>query len=93
MSTQQVLTFPNPKPTPSASTLTGMVLQILTDDPNRYWTPWEICDRILFIHKVKVSDSSLTARIRELRRVEYGAHIIEKRPREGSRAYEYRIKL
>jgi hypothetical protein len=68
-----------------------MVLSILSDDPNRYWTPWELCDRILFVYKVKISDSSVTARTRDLRKAEYGSHVIEKRIREGSRAYEYRL--
>lgn len=91
MSTQQVLTFPEPKTAPSVKTLVGMVLSILSDDPSRYWTPWELCDRILFVYKIKISDSSSTARIRDLRKAQYGSHIIEKRIREGSRAYEYRL--
>jgi len=91
MSAQNVLAFPEPENTTPAKTLTAMVLSILSDDPSRYWTPWELCDRILFVYKVKVSDSSATARLRELRGVEHGSHIIEKRIRDGSRAYEYRL--
>lgn len=89
---QKTLEFPKQHEEVTATTLTGMVLQILSDDPNRYWMPWELCDRILFVYKVKISDSSLTARLRELRGERYGSHIIVKRIRDGSRAYEYRLE-
>jgi hypothetical protein len=37
------------------------------------------------------SDSSITARLRDLRKAKFGAYTIEKRKREGSNAYEYRL--
>jgi hypothetical protein len=37
------------------------------------------------------SDSSITARLRDLRKAKFGAYTVEKRIREGSKAYEYRL--
>jgi hypothetical protein len=76
-------------PEPSAKTLCGIVLAYLRD--GKWVMPWELCAAILHDHKIMVSDSSLTARIRQLRNADYGGHIIEKRIREGSRGYEYRM--
>ena len=74
---------------PTVGTLNAIVLEIMAD--GRWRTPWEICDIILLAYQIKISDSSLTARLRDLRAVKYGNHTVEKRIREGSRAYEYRI--
>jgi hypothetical protein len=74
---------------PTVGTLNAIVLEIMAD--GRWRTPWEICDIILLAYQIKISDSSLTARLRDLRKGKYGNYDVEKQPRAGSRAYEYRI--
>lgn len=75
--------------TPAVGTLNAIVLGIMAD--GKWRMPFELCDIILRTHKVRISDSSCTARIRELRRGKYGNHTVDKRIRAGSRAYEYRL--
>jgi hypothetical protein len=77
------------RPVPNVGTLNAIVLAIMAD--GKYRMPWEICEIIQLTHFVRISDSSCTARLRELRGVKCGGHTVEKRIREGSRAYEYRI--
>lgn len=74
---------------PAPTTLNAIVLGIMAD--GKWRMPFEICDIILREYKVRISDSSLTARLRDGRKAKYGSHNIEKRIREGSRAYEYRL--
>ena len=74
---------------PTANTLNRLVLDILR--AGDWWMPHELCANIKGWHGLMVSDSSITARLRDLRKPSYGAHVIEKRIREGSRAYEYRL--
>lgn len=74
---------------PSAGTLNAIVLKIMSDGSWRM--PYELCDIILTRHKVTISDSSVTARLRELRAAKYGNYNVEKRIRAGSKAYEYRV--
>ena len=74
---------------PTIGTLNAFVLDILSR--GNWIMPWEICDAILHEHHIRVSDSSITARLRDLRKDKFGKHTIELRRREGSRAYEYRL--
>jgi hypothetical protein len=74
---------------PSVGTLNAIVLAIMSD--GKYRMPWEICGIILRDHKIQISDASLTARLRDCRKAQFGSHTVEKRIREGSRAYEYRL--
>jgi hypothetical protein len=53
--------------------------------------PFEMIGHIAHYYNNLMSDSSCTARIRDLRKLRYGSHVIEKRIRTGSRAYEYRL--
>ena len=69
--------------------LTSIVLKIMSDEKWRY--PWEVCGIILQDYKVRVSDSSCTARLRELRSTKHGGHTVEKRKGGESNAYEYRV--
>ena len=75
---------------PTTGTLNAWVLSQLK--AGGWYAPWELCREIGSCHAIMVSDSSITARIRDLRKPRYGAHVIEKRRREGSNAYEYRLK-
>ena len=73
---------------PETQTLVALTMHVLME---REWvTPAEIQKAIYAKTSEWHSDSSITARIRDQRKEEYGAHIIEKRLREGSRAWEYR---
>ncbi len=74
---------------PSRASLNGMVYEALLG--GGWWTPWELCRFIGIRARVKVSDSSITARLRDLRKPRYGANVIEKRQRGGSKAFEYRM--
>jgi hypothetical protein len=73
---------------PTIGTLNARVLAIISD--GQWVMPWEICERLRRAGCF-VSDSSVTARLRDLRKDEFGKHAIELRKREGSRAYEYRL--
>lgn len=42
---------------------------------------------------VSGSDTSLSARLRDLRKSEYGSHIVESRPRSGGMAWEYKLTV
>ena len=75
----------------SIKILNGQVLRYLRIRKSGWWEPCELVAKVLTETGTMVSDSSITARLRDLRKPRYGAHIIEKRKREGSRAYEYRL--
>jgi hypothetical protein len=77
--------------TPSIVTLNGMIFMILRNSQEEWWMPWELIHAVRNKYDVLISDSSCTARLRDLRKAQFGAHNIEKRIREGSRAYEYRL--
>ena len=72
------------------STLNEIVLDLM--QRARVWyMPFELVRALKIDYDILISDSSLTARLRDLRKPQYGSHIIEKRRREGSTAYEYRL--
>lgn len=69
--------------------LVGMVYAIMLE---REWvTPAELQKEIFCKTGEFHSDSSLTARIRDARKDCYGGHVIEKRQRVNSKAYEYKL--
>jgi hypothetical protein len=74
---------------PSIRTLNDMVRALLSNGD--WWTPWEICEAIYRSRGIRVSDSSCTARLRDLRKPEFGGHVIELRRRAKSKAYEYHL--
>jgi hypothetical protein len=74
---------------PPIGTLNAYVLQILSD--GQWIMPREICDKLRYSWQLRASDSSVTARLRDLRKDQFGGHTIELRKRAGSRAYEYRL--
>lgn len=78
------------RPAPSVGTLNAIVLGMMLR--NGGWVmPHEVCDYILRNNKLRISDASASARMRDLRKVKFGGYTVEKRIRAGSRAYEYRI--
>jgi hypothetical protein len=74
---------------PTIGTLNALVLEILSG--GSWVMPWEICEKLWRDHHLRVSDSSITARLRDLRKDRFGRHTVELRKREGSRAFEYRL--
>jgi hypothetical protein len=74
---------------PTTGTLNSWVLSLLA--AGRWYAPWELCREIQLRYLTMTSDSSITARLRDLRKPRYGAHVIEKQRRANSSAYEYRL--
>jgi hypothetical protein len=75
--------------TPTIGTLNALVLTIMSD--GNWYMPWELCAEVKRRTGVLISDSSSSARLRDLRKAKYGGHIVEKRRRQESTAYEYRL--
>lgn len=88
MSTQGELNFDIAEP--DVKNLVDMVLTLMKN--GKYWAPWELCEEIWRTRGIKVSDSSITARIRDARKEAYGSHNIEIRRRSGTRFFEYRME-
>ena len=83
------LELPITQPPEQGLNLVGLVMRCLYE---REWlTPSEIQRAIYNKTNEWHSDSSVTARIRDARKAFYGGHIIQKRKRENSRAWEYRL--
>lgn len=73
---------------PQAQSLNDRIFAVLR--AGVWWTPFEICTHLL-MQGLMISDATCTARLRDLRKAQYGSHVIEKRQRVGSRAFEYRM--
>ena len=84
------LQLPIAKPPEQGFSLNGMVRDTLLR--HDWLSPYEIQRFIEAQTGVWHSDSAITARLRDLRKAQYGAHVIIKRKREGSRSYEYRLE-
>lgn len=57
-----------------------------------FWhSPQEIIHEINFVTGELYSDSCISARIRDLRKPEFGGHTVNARKRSGSRAWEYQL--
>lgn len=74
----------------SVKTLNDMVLTLLQD--GKWYAPWELCEEIFRTRGIRVSDSTLTARLRDCRKEQYGGHKILIRKRVGTRFFEYRLE-
>ena len=89
MAFQPALPF-DTREAPSILTLNGMVYSLMVKS-GEWWMPHEICAAIRSHYGHMVSDSSVTARLRDLRKPAYGGHAVDKRIRFGSKAYEYKV--
>lgn len=60
-----------------------------------YKTPFEIAEYLRSIGYIDgVSDSAITARLRDLRKPKFGSYVVSHLPvREGSQAKKYRVSL
>ena len=76
---------------PSVKTLNGYIYKVLSRF-YQWLTPQEIQSEIYTIHRMVLSDSTVTARLRDLRKPQFGGYIIEKQRLPQSNAYEYRLK-
>jgi hypothetical protein len=65
------------------------VLYLLGD--GRWWSVPELTKSVARIVGKSVSDSSTTARLRDLRKPKFGAHQIQSRRRAGGGSFEYRL--
>ena len=74
---------------PGIKTLNGLILGLLRQ--HGWFMPHELIAALKMSPGILISDSSCTARLRDLRKPQFGSHTIEKRIRDGSRAYEYRL--
>ncbi len=54
--------------------------------------PYDIQRIIEIKYDTRMSDSSITARMRDLRKAKYGGHVIDCRKRPGAKVYEYRLQ-
>lgn len=59
---------------------------------NRWLAPFELQEEIWRTRGLRVSESGISARIRDCRKAEYGAHHVAIRRRSGTRFYEYQIE-
>ena len=67
-----------------------MVLALMSD--GNWWTPWQLQEEIWRTRGVRISESGASARLRDLRKAEYGAHKVDVRRRNGSKSFEYRLE-
>ncbi len=59
-----------------------------------WWTYWELQQRIYAVWYRHYSESCISARIRDLRKPEFGGFVVERRLRVGTEAtFEYRLHL
>jgi hypothetical protein len=57
----------------------------------RALTTYEVAGYLEIIEGRKISESACSARIRDLRKPQYGGYTVNSRPRHGSTAWEYQI--
>lgn len=79
---------PNPPP---KMTLWVMIREIMRG--GEWWTPFELREALLERYQRKVSDSTITARLRDFDKEEFRhlGYRKESRRRKGSEAFEYRL--
>lgn len=66
-----------------------MVREVM--DRGEYVTPFAIQSSIRVKYGVQVSDSAITARIRDLRKPQFGGHTILCRTKANSKGHEYQM--
>lgn len=82
-------TYEPAKDSARLSTQLECVLWLLRD--SRWWTLPDLTASVARLMSKKVSDSSVTARIRDLRKERFGSHEIDKRRRNTGGTWEYRL--
>jgi hypothetical protein len=56
-------------------------------------TPYEMQKETFAMTGIWSSDSTITARIRDMSKPQFGGHTVVKHARPGSKAYEYSLQL
>lgn len=72
--------------------MTGCFVVRMAMKGGHWVTPYELQRTIQDKFGHRMSDASVTARLRDLRKTRYGGYQIDRRPREGTRSFEYRLK-
>lgn len=90
MAAPQQLMLQLPPAKPHANKTRSILLAYLS--AGEWFTPFELSQKLRFVGDICISDSNLTARLREMRRPEFGGHNIVSRPRAGSTAWEYKLQ-
>lgn len=73
------------------STLVSRVRKVIGQGPLFWFTPAEVIRQLKSEDGEMRSDSCITARIRDLRKPEFGGFTVNSRKRSGSRAWEYQL--
>jgi CYTH domain-containing protein len=74
---------------PKGRSILGAVYALMADEGWR--TLLQIRDGLSMYGVKYVSETTVSARIRDLRKLQYGAFTVERRKRHESRQYEYRL--
>lgn len=75
---------------PGVDRIVDMVRALMSD--GRWWATFELQEEIWRTRGVRASESGISARVRDLRKAAYGAHIVAIRRRSGTKSYEYRLE-
>lgn len=71
--------------------LVERVRKVISRGPLFWYIPAEIIRELYYEDGEMRSDSCITARIRDLRKPEFGGFTVNSRKRSGSRAWEYQL--
>jgi len=68
------------------------VLSLMRDG---HWrTLWQIREALWATYSVRASEAGVSARLRDLRKLEYGSHTVERRQlKKGTAAQAYRVRV
>ncbi len=56
-----------------------------------FYSTYEVVGYLQITHRKLISESAASARIRDLRKPQFGGYKVESRPRSGHTSWEYRI--
>ena len=74
---------------PAKPSLCDVVLDLMRD--KGWWTIWGLQRAIESREGKHYMETTLSSRVRDLRKVEYGSHEIESRPRTEGGGWEFRL--
>lgn len=70
--------------------MTGCFAVRMAMQEGHWFTPYEVKGIIMHRYEKQMSDASITARMRDLRKQRFGGYTIDRRQREGTRSFEYK---
>lgn len=74
---------------PKRPTIRACILSVLQREPGRKWKPYDLIAIVERMRGELCSESSITAKTRDLRKAAYGGHDIRSERVEGARVYRY----